>query len=80
MWPRSQQGPDREQRPTLVRGGSAHSELKICLKEAEEMSQSIKPLLCKHKALSLIPNTHIQLGVAAHAYDPSAGEVETDRS
>jgi hypothetical protein len=53
----------------------------ICQKlniRAEEMAQSVKCLLCKHKDPSLDPQDQCKkLGPTVGACDPSTGEVET---
>lgn len=43
------------------------------------MLRLVKCLLHKHEDLSVIPSTHVKCwGVVVHAYNPSAGETETE--
>lgn len=45
------------------------------------MAQSVMCLTCKQENLSLMFRTHVKMpGVGARAYNPSAGEAETNGS
>ena len=59
----------------LVRRWLPHRKLKISLRVGK-MAQSIKCLLCRHKALSQFSASMYKLGVVEHACNPSAGEEE----